>query len=828
MPSATAFTQSTQQCGRYPISKPWDPANGPKLRNVRVRQNCYPTARAPSEALIPSPGSVTMDRVYLEQNIRPIRLAYVLEPTDTKALMKYFELSTCLWGGRYNPILALKRIGADALEPIEATFREFLIGFEPDYFLLDDSIGELPSCLRGKRVIRYKDVVNNERIDAIGYGLDVTDVYDEYFNRTIGTNLATARQLASPFEGPCRALFASTMGSLPQSQALQHVAERFMELAPRRFNAELSSALSVDGLLHPLSIGALGIRVQISESFVAEELMLVDPESALDLIALWNARAFGYPVQPLPKPWDEFCIYNARKLIGQGHVPLRYVPGAFTRTVLSERVETLDSRTVECLRQLELPSENMITVKHRTVLCVSNGSKDSTVVTSRLSAGEANSYAAVREGCIEFQALGPPFQTTTRLHEAPKWINSVRCIDRGLRGDVAGALPADLHELGDTLPESGDVEVWTCSEGFMLPTLWPGTPHRWKVPSAALIMEAWFGQYGAKVQGSAAGYICGRIAKLLGGLLEVRLLANLELLRLLDCLANREHEVVAGSEDKMHPVARTKYASGSDFRRVLSSRHASDITSTARDWELLIAANAIAPGFRIQCNICRQHFWVGLQSVGVTLMCDRCLSSIPFPSSAPPKKWWYRTLGPFSVENFAAGSYSALLAMRFLSQCKAGGITWIPASELTWKAGGRREVDFAMFWSPAPIRGYVAPTLVLAECKSYGEFLDKDIERLRALRTHFPECVVAVCTLKDEFSGAERNRLRELVEIDDLSSSLLVLTSRELCTEQAAPGCWAGHPANSELLGEQFRMLCALRASCRITQALHLNWAPDV
>ena len=48
-----------------------------------------------------------MNNLYLTNRLRPTRFAFLADPNDKTQLLEIFQTNTCLWGGKYNPILPL-------------------------------------------------------------------------------------------------------------------------------------------------------------------------------------------------------------------------------------------------------------------------------------------------------------------------------------------------------------------------------------------------------------------------------------------------------------------------------------------------------------------------------------------------------------------------------------------------------------------------------------------------------------------------------------------------------------------------------------------------
>lgn len=41
----------------------------------------------------------------LNVRLRPTRFGFLVSPGDTATLRQVFETNTCLWGGKYNPVI---------------------------------------------------------------------------------------------------------------------------------------------------------------------------------------------------------------------------------------------------------------------------------------------------------------------------------------------------------------------------------------------------------------------------------------------------------------------------------------------------------------------------------------------------------------------------------------------------------------------------------------------------------------------------------------------------------------------------------------------------
>src|ERR1700751_2040562 len=134
--------------------------------------------------------------VAVSRRLRPIRFGFLVRPGDSDALLQTVQLNTCLWGGRFNPIIpvfqrlpegwsddllarhseisrqltthAKKRLRRARINAREFA-RGYLDAFEPDYL-----VEMTPGLARGldfeeSLIIKPEDIVPHEG----GYNSDL-------------------------------------------------------------------------------------------------------------------------------------------------------------------------------------------------------------------------------------------------------------------------------------------------------------------------------------------------------------------------------------------------------------------------------------------------------------------------------------------------------------------------------------------------------------------------------------------------------------------------------------------------------------------------------
>ena len=92
-----------------------------------------------------------------------------------------------------------------------------------------------------------------------------------------------------------------------------------------------------------------------------------------------------------------------------------------------------------------------------------------------------------------------------------------------------------------------------------------------------------------------------------------------------------------------------------------------------------------------------------------------------------------------------------------------------------------------MFLRPTYFSHVKGPLLIFGECKTFGDFEERDFRRARTLAKFFPGAVLCFATLKEIFTAAEKRNLSKIARAGRTSlktgqqtNPVLVLTRTEL------------------------------------------------
>jgi hypothetical protein len=356
-----------------------------------------------------------------------------------------------------------------------------------------------------------------------------------------------------------------------------------------------------------------------------------------------------------------------------------------------------------------------------------------------------------------------------------------------------------------------------------------------KIPDGFSVFSAWFAQHGLQAKVSDAGRVAEQILASLEGIEGGWALANKEVVSLLNEMAQGLAEATPideSSQSERKPIPRGRAVPRERWLELLGKLY-QDNGRAKRHLDFLLTHGVLKIGARVECPRCRQANWYPLDDMGEELRCERCLRYYAFPAVEPPKNlWYYRTNGPFSIESYARGSYSAVLALRALSgRFGRRAMTWATGIQIGAGDAKDLEADFVV-WQRDLWLGQIKSWLIFGEAKSFadGAFKPKDIERAKALAKQFPGAVLVFATMRTELNAEEKKRLSKLalwgrygIGNDRTRAPVLILTATELFANAPPPGCWVGHGERFQPFVNAFGVRGSLPQLCNATQQLHLD-----
>jgi len=730
--------------------------------------------------------------------VRPLRLGFLIKPNDRAALRRVIETNTCLWGGVFNFIIPLfHRTPPRYLDrPFRGpTAKEFVAGlleaFEPD-FLVETEPG-LASGLAfpEERIIGIDDIFRRDEHGRGGYGLTLLDVCEALYEDTFRfVQRHPPRVIVpQPAERSHDLLLAATFGAFPIKEPVSTFHRHFtdaLEAKDEKITRKTFYGLFQSNVLFPLRVGAHALSRQPHRRWSPDPMLFyMDESSPIDIIEFWNFRALGWRVKPLPCSWAHEMKDECEKFIRESYRP--YPPpsnaaqhGCF---LCSKSCSVDDLQKFVSTLKREAP-EPGVTIDHRFPRLWEEWGRNADHAARQEVSCSTETVAATDYGeHVSVTTMLPEFARESADLPDFACINVVESLP-----GAAEVMPLRIPEFQNTLLEFDTNTVWPGREGIIAVRGLYNQTRMWKKPSPLAVFSAWLSRYGFKAELSSSGRIANQIIQTLGGLRTMQMLANEDLMRLLNKMAHGEVEIEIDTDDPERKRTVRAYAVPRPQMLGILSRSCGSSEIGGNLLASLVHFKVLTVGLRLQCPECWQTTWYRLGDLDASLRCERCLQTFDFPAADPPRDLWaYRANGPFAIENFAHGAYCVALALHFIEEQLADGSSWVPNISMKDPDGNELEADFAMFLRPRRFSEIAEPFVVFAECKTFDRFKAKDISRMEQIAKRFPGAVLCFATLDQELTPEEKKSItrlarkgRQSLRTGQQVNPVLVLTGAEL------------------------------------------------
>ena len=615
-----------------------------------------------------------MDSGTIDIRLRPIKLAFLVEPNDRKAIFEAIQISSFLWGGIYNPIIPVfSRTPAvwkkgDLIS--HYTGKEILEGyletFNPDYVVPLGRCTKKKLDLRNREVISASDVLSEVEKDGTPkYGVGLFEILSNFYDKELKYKRRKPIDFyLLQFSKQSRLFFASVFGSLPakiEKTVNKHWAKH---LEAKNQKADFSNLAD---LLKP---GKLFIRRMLyheinstlhDRSRDGDCLFFMDADSPHDIIDYWNLRALGWIVVPIAQQAISFESTKqlAKSFIEDNSGPDRKFEDWYVHATVIKSRSIDEQAAIGFFKGLDIAKDEKAKgprwMLHRLYPRIWDEwarDKDGAACAEL----EVSSNKVDFNGCqenISVRTLDPSFVARFGGHGTPRYANVI-----GIRTYCNN----DIYS--EVIPDAGD-EVTRVLSGVGLrewrfsrrESVYLAKHKNWgihvPIPKAEDVFKAWLKDNGLDSQLSSSGLIAKQMIKRLGGTWGLETLANEELITLLRDMEDGkeiEKEAFWGRISKITNTKLVKIESAKLLKRYV------DI-------------GMFRLGATIQCPICAHRSWYSVDNLNYKLQCPNCLDTFDLPSHSPDDiKWSYRTFGPFSLSGAAEGAYSVLLVLRLFSR----------------------------------------------------------------------------------------------------------------------------------------------------------------
>jgi len=781
-----------------------------------------------------------MSHISVHVRMRPIRFGFLVRPNDYKHTLEIFRANTCLWGGKFNPIIPyFKQVPrwwdrhSHRFETAAQIINGYLDFFQPDFIVeaesgLADGLG-----FNKERVLQLSDLLmRDDGRDWNRNGLSVLDLYRDMYRKEFQFARRHEHDIIDvvPEEIPLTGFCACLFGAFPVESDFAHFSSAFTDaFGPKKvtLNGAALAKLYETGFSSAIRIGHSKIETDYYDHG-DPVLFVLDAHDSRDLIDYWNLRAIMRTVIPVPVQWLEdlsafskkFIIKNYRPLPGNQYGVMIHPTVMFARSVPTDDIERIHTEHFRVdvaeanLRQDSYPSiwRHSSMPEKRPMLSAAEKTNEVPVVSDK--------------PAIQFDTLHPEF--AAEFGNETRWANVIKLRDRTSSDQIATVYPCDYKNPSypNFTPYRHEPLLPTM-DGFVIFPRSKNVLERWELPDGTTAINSWLKTQGIKTVMSDAGRSTQQIIQTLGGFSGVSSFTSAGVVKLLNKISRSTSRSAHHDEFKN----RIKDAIGNKWRGKYC-------------FESLVKLGAVELGLEVKCTKCSSWSWYSLKQIEYQLNCSLCLRQFEFPIIDPGasnnSRWAYRLIGPFALPDYASGGYAASLSIRFFSQTLNGcdqAVTWSSGLKLELSPVSEVESDYIIWYQREQFYGKDhPPELIFGEAKSFGEDVFKvdDIERMKKLAARFPGSVLVLSTMKqaDEVSKEEISRISKLAEwgreyireIHQTRARVIVLTGKELFASSSLRDVWKETGGrHTELIQHGMVRPENLSVLANLTQQLYLN-----
>jgi hypothetical protein len=579
-----------------------------------------------------------------------------------------------------------------------------------------------------------------------------------------------------------------------------------------------------DAFLTPLRLGSHGLSARQINGLDHIEVLLVDPLAPSDLLDLWNLRASGRVVVPVPLCWHKEILPElAHRLASRAD--LRSSWDARVSVTGGHRVS--NGEVMAAREQLTASGLECVQHPHPTP------SREFSAAWVSAAEDEVDLRSSYRRFTVP---LSQPSVAEHYPGGVLRWMTILNYLPWTLPrdGSIGAYLPPSLGDVSELLSQQSHQSVRVGPEGIMVATGHAGDHLDFLPPSGERILSQILTGSPTTAIPTEPGRAAAQLIKQIDGLFAIGLIQRRPLVELFNKAA---HGAVVLDDDRQRPPRPSaRFLPFKTVDQTIRDIHSKNSRGRENLMRGLIDRDVLRAGIQLICPHCGYTNWIQLDDIGRDIDCERCLESFTFPQDKPPGQhsWAYRPTGAFSIPDYANGGYTVAFALRFLSE---GSLHLLRSS---WCTGFQLDPSLEIDFAAAIVDEHdVDPrsSLVLGEAKSFGRFGPQDFKRAAALGRKYPKAILAFATLREELTALEKRSIASLARPkakrhQDLrfEPRVLVLTAVELFDRRGAPECWKNTGGVGETLAKHGHSFgrSAIATWADVTLQLHIGLGPHL
>lgn len=320
-----------------------------------------------------------MAHVNIDIRLRPIRLAFLVQPDNPEKLFEVFCINTCLWGGRFNPIIPILQKAQNLLKEEKQNINKYLNFFEPDFIVEAEKGISKGIDFDPYRILQIDSLLKEEGLEIEYYdnlekhGQSIKGLYAElyeeefkflnHFEQRNAVYVKTSNNNLKNF-------VACNFGSFPQNKELQYFEKDYkLKFHPstKILSAQALNEIYFSRYFSPLEITTKKLKVDYKQN-QETILFVLDFENTKDLIDLWNLRTVYQNVISIPIQWikelspcftkftrqnynpkEEKTLEDLEKLSGVKSIPSKVFP-IFSNSISQKEKKETEQVYTKCIQ----------------------------------------------------------------------------------------------------------------------------------------------------------------------------------------------------------------------------------------------------------------------------------------------------------------------------------------------------------------------------------------------------------------------------------------------------------------------------------------------
>ena len=486
--------------------------------------------------------------------LRPIKLAFLVNPKDKDSLLKAIEINTFLWGGMYNPIIPTyeeipgnwEGLPSKDLTP-QSVVLGYLDNFDPDYVVSMGQCSDYTFDVGNRRTIHdVSDILAPvEEYGIPRYGIGLFEVLNYFINRELKFQRRDPLDICVPCFGPqYRTFLASVFGILSENFN-QIFWEKFArDLEAKKTDCSDSNYVEILNArkLFLRRITRYNLRAIRSRWSWEQCIFLLDATNSPDIMDYWNLRAIGWDIIPIPKQFAQYDNTKQRALdfIEANHVPRDSNPEIYHHTAILRSRSISEDEQENFIDTLDVPmpdepSKRSMVVKDPSYPRMWNewARRYDHVECCNLEAGTAEYDISPDQDTIRFKTLDPKCIGRFAGYSEARFANEIDLRPYDDKELLAEVIPEGDSQLARVFG-GFDFRDWRLSrKGLVYLSQYPRSTVSFSAPHAEVIVSKWLALSGWRVKLSSAGRVAKQMIRQLGGKNGVEILAQEGIIRLL-------------------------------------------------------------------------------------------------------------------------------------------------------------------------------------------------------------------------------------------------------------------------------------------------------